>query len=107
MLTALTRIHVLTATPLQVLTASTALSHERESREEVEAEEGRQVGAGVYHPLSDLPPSLQRQAALLRLAGRVTRVEARVGRWGGHGGRWRVCSPPAHITAALPYMGSC
>jgi hypothetical protein len=80
-LTASTRIHVLTASLLQVLTASTALSHERESREEVEAEEARLVGAG------DLPPSVQRQRALVRLAGRVTRVQARVGRWGGHGGR--------------------
>ena len=51
MLTAFTPIHVLTASPLQVLTASTALLHERESREEVEAEEGR-VGQWGQHSLS-------------------------------------------------------
>ena len=74
MLTAFTPIHVLTASPLQVLTASTALSHERESREEVEAEEGREVGAGGCHALREAGASVQRQAALVRLAGRVTRV---------------------------------
>ena len=87
MLTASTPIHLLTAPPQQVLTASTALLHEKESREEVQAEEGSEVGAGGCHALREAGASVQRQGALVRLAGRVTRVVARVGRWGGHGGR--------------------